>query len=260
MASAPPNPPYAPASPTIRQRMPTIVPSRVQAELDVLHLAAAVRHRDAGSRSGSRPTSPAGCSRRRGRDRDACSAASPGLPPNAPPTCGRDHAESCGSRSNIGADRRRPKPCGICVDDVHGEVVAGAVVAGDDRDRVALHRHRPRCAGSRCGPARHVGAVEHVGLPRAADRGREVRAELLELHRARRARARPPGRRRRAAGRTRRRRARRRRPPRPASRPRRPRPRRRRTAPCRAASGGRGAAGVELHQPVVRRRARGRRR
>ena len=44
--SAPPNPAYAPASPTIRTRIPTIVPSRLQPELDVLHLPAAVRHGD----------------------------------------------------------------------------------------------------------------------------------------------------------------------------------------------------------------------
>ena len=44
-ASAPPKPAYAPQSPTMRSRRPVIAPSPVEAELGVLHLAAAV-HRE----------------------------------------------------------------------------------------------------------------------------------------------------------------------------------------------------------------------
>ena len=95
IASAPPKPAYAPASPTIWHRMPTIVPSRLHPSSHVLHLPAAVRHRDqvlgAGLDPLHRPLQP-----QRGRDRDAVLGREPGLAAERAADVRRDDAEPRG--------------------------------------------------------------------------------------------------------------------------------------------------------------------
>src|SRR4051812_31920019 len=78
IASAPPKPAYAPASPTMRHRMPVMVPSRVQPSSTYCTLAAAVRHCDEVLGTGldplHRPADPA-----RRRDNHTVFGPEPGL-------------------------------------------------------------------------------------------------------------------------------------------------------------------------------------
>ena len=67
--------------------------------------------------------------------------------------------------------------------DIDGEVAARSVVAGDDRDRVALHRHHRDPLVLDAGAHDDVGAVQHVALVAGLDRRRQVGSELLELER-----------------------------------------------------------------------------
>ena len=137
---------------------------------------------------------------------------------------------------------RRPVAVRHLAREVQGQVVAGAVVARDDRDRRCPPSARLRAAGSRSARARS---------PRRppAGRSRQVRAcppagSIRPLRTAveRRAPVRPRRRSPRRAGRSRRSPSRRRRRLAPSSRRRPPRPRHRRTAPGqRRAAGGRPA-------------------
>ena len=110
------------------------------AELDVLHLARDRAASRSGSRSGSRPTSPGAAAAARRRPRRSARPRARACRRTRRRRAARRRGLRCSSSSNIGATR-----VGEAVRhlrrDVDGELVARAVVAGDDRDRVALHRH-----------------------------------------------------------------------------------------------------------------------
>ena len=194
-----------------------MVPSWREPELDVLHLPATVRHGDhvlgAGLDPLHRPV------RARSATRTATmSSGAQCLAPNEPPTCGAISRTLVGLDAEVAGERSRGSMCGIWHAEVHGELVAVAVVARDDRDRRALHRHDRDPLVLEAPAHDHVGArerVEVVGFARPSRRWtRSPRTAA-----ARRARARAPCRRPRGAGRSRRSRPRRRRPPAPWSRP-----------------------------------------
>ena len=206
------------------------------AELHVLHLPAPVRHRDqvlgAGLDPLHRPLQP-----QRGRDRDGVLGREPGLAAERAADVRRDDAHLLG----VEVEHRRDA-IGEAVrhlgGDVDGEVVPGAVVARDHRDRAALHRHHRDALVLDAGPHHDVGTGQRIGGRTGLDRRRRGSSRAPRIATAHPARGRLRDRRRRAARRTRRSPLRPRRPPRRASRPPPRRPRRRRTAPCRRRAAG----------------------
>ena len=117
IASVPPKPPYAPASPITRHRMPDDRAVALEPELDVLHLRRGRASSRRCSRSGTRPSAPAGSSSRATRTATMPSGAQC-LAPNEPPTCGAitrsssmldaedaggDHRGSCAASGTRGA-------------------------------------------------------------------------------------------------------------------------------------------------------------
>ncbi len=114
IASAPPKPAYAPASPTMRTRMPTIVPSRLQPSSTYCTCprpwGIAIRFSERVSIHFT-----GRCNRRAAATATVCSGPRPGLPPNAPPVWGAITRTAPTSNPKIGASLFAT-PCGICVD------------------------------------------------------------------------------------------------------------------------------------------------
>ena len=138
----------------------------LEPELDVLHLAAPVRHRD--QVLGARLDPSHGPAVQLARDRagprprrDQC------LAPNEPPTCGAITRRSL----HVDAEepgRRHPDHVRHLAREVDGELVPEPVVAGHHRDRGALHRDDGDALVLEAAAHHDVGAGERVGARRLA--------------------------------------------------------------------------------------------
>ena len=108
-------------------------------ELEVLHLPAAVRHRDHVLGAGLDPLHrPAELERDAHRD-DVLRR--PVLGAERTADVRRDQPHRVGLEAEAAGEASRGSMCGIWHAEVHGELVTVAVVAGDHRDGGALHRH-----------------------------------------------------------------------------------------------------------------------
>ena len=152
IASVPPNPRVRAgvadhAAPHADDRAVALEP-----ELDVLHLRRVRASSRPCSRSGTRPSAPAGSARARRAPRstppaDQC------LAPNDPPTCGAITPELVHVDAEVAGDEH-PRHVRHLAREVHGDVVAERRRRRGRRRRAHPPSGRPRRAGSRTGRAR----------------------------------------------------------------------------------------------------------
>src|SRR5919197_235237 len=149
--SAPPKPAYAPESPTMRHRRPLMTPSLLSPSSTyctcprpciVIRFSSRVSTQETG-----RPSDRAAASA------TTFSAATPALPPNAPPTCGATTRRRWTSRPRMPA-AFCANPCGICVETCtvrswprpsgRGARRERALGVGGSRQRVEVEAHERR--------------------------------------------------------------------------------------------------------------------
>ena len=151
----------------------------VEAHLDPLHLAPAVGHGHqvlgAVLHPGEGPSERPG-----GGDDGGVLVPHPGLAAEGPAHMRGDHPQTGGVEAEGPADRGG-EAVGHLGGHVDRQVVAPAVVAGNDGDRVAFHRHHRDPLVLQRGPHHGGRPGERVGV--AAVAGDQVGADLLELQR-----------------------------------------------------------------------------